>query len=184
MLHHPSPECSRKSRFECHRHSLKRLPGTYVLKHTSLHGRSTTQRSLSLSSTTRSNDPWLSIQALLFFFTLWLEITSPDPHSLWEMLEQSLRNNTNRSGPDVSYPNEKAKTKTEAVCFSKNDDTGNYSDFSTSPDFLQSCTHTSQQQYLPIATLPVRESKEKPSLSPWSQIWLQEKALTFLVSPG
>lgn len=65
-----------------------------------------------------------------------MEITSPDPHSLWEMLEHNLRNYTNRSGPDVSYPNEKAKTKTETDCFSKNDDTGNYRDFSTSPDFL------------------------------------------------
>lgn len=40
----------------------------------------------------------------------------------------------------------------------------------TSCAALQNCMHTSQQQYLPIATLQARESKEKPSLSPRSQI--------------
>lgn len=151
-----------------------------VLKHTSLHHRSTTHRSLSLSSTIRSNDPWLFIQALHFFYsligdhetrpTLTMGNAWAEPQELHKQVWT-----------------EKAKTKAEAVCFSKNYGTGNYSDFSTSPDFLccpGNCTHTSQLQYLTSATLQARESKEKPSLSPWSQIWLKEKALTFLVSPG
>lgn len=100
-----------------------------VLKHTSLHHRSTTHRSLSLSSTVRSNDPWLFIQALHFFYsligdhetrpTLTMGNAWAEPQELHKQIWT-----------------EKAKTKAEAVCFSKNYGTGNYSDFSISPDFL------------------------------------------------
>jgi len=96
-----------------------------------------------------------------------LEITRPDPHSLWGTLEQSLRNYINRSGLKKQRPKQKQFVSPRIMAL---EITATFPPPLTSCAALESCTHTSQLQYLTSATLQARESKEKPSLSPWSQI--------------
>lgn len=169
---------------------LKELSGMGILTQTSLHGRFTIHRLLFLSPSTTSSGFKCSlvIHSCTILFILWLEIISPDPLSLWETRGQSPRNwgnglpqpHTNCSNTNCS----KAKVKIEVVSISPKRMTLEITAILPAPwAFWRGLRgwHCPSQQWCiatatatATATLQARESKEKPSLSPWGQIWLEK----------
>lgn len=117
-----------------------------------------------------SNSPQLSAQTPHFPLSDETPVAQ-NPLSLWEIPGKHQETGKWAAGTtqDLSKRENEGQTR-NSLCFSKKDDSGDYSDSSRSLSNLWWLVSAPQQQCFATATQQARKSKQKPSLPPQGQI--------------